>query len=81
MFFVYILKSINFNWFYVGMTKNINKRLSQHNNKYVHSTSKFSPFKLIYKKNFENRIDARDFEKFLKIHSNKEKILRELKYL
>lgn len=63
------------------MTNNLGRRLNQHNLKQVQSTKNYSPFKLIFNKEFEDRNKARDFEKYLKIHSNKEKVLRNLNYL
>lgn len=81
MFFVYIIKSNSRGWFYVGMSKNPRNRVFQHNRKQMRSTKNFAPYTLIYTKSFNNRADARDFEKFLKIRSNKEKVLKDLGYL
>lgn len=81
MHIVYILKSkknIDQPWYYVGMTQNIEKRLSQHNAGATKSTKSHCPFMVIYTKEFQTRTLARDYEKFLKIRSNKEKALREL---
>ena len=60
------------------MTKNLEKRLNQHNNGQVTSTKHNSPYQIIYTKTFDNRKEARDYEKFLKIRYNKEKLLREI---
>lgn len=78
MFWVYVIKSSKKDWFYVGLTSNMETRLLQHNAGRVRSTKQLSPYKLIYGKQFDDRINARDFEKFLKIRSNKEKLLKEL---
>ena len=45
------------------------------------STKHYVLFKLIYKEKFSLRAEARDFERYLKIRSNKEKLLRKLNYL
>jgi putative endonuclease len=58
------------------MTSNIAKRLQRHNNRREKSTSPYAPFNLIYTKEFGNRIEARDHEKYLKVRSNKEKVLK-----
>ncbi|MBK8722715.1 MAG: GIY-YIG nuclease family protein [Saprospiraceae bacterium] len=36
MFYVYVLKSCLKNWFYVGMTSDINRRISDHNKGMMH---------------------------------------------
>ena len=79
--YVYILKSIKKNWFYVGMSGNVEKRFIQHNSGRVISTQYNKPYLMIYKKEFENRKNARDFEKYLKVRSNKERLLKDLGYL
>jgi putative endonuclease len=74
-YIVYILKSISRNWYYVGMTEDLARRLKQHNSGFQRSTKAYMPFELFYSREFENRSEARDFEKYLKIRSNKEKII------
>lgn len=78
MFWVYVIKSQKFNWYYVGLTANIKKRISQHNNKKVRSSQFYAPFYLVQSKVFESRLEARDYEKYLKIRSNKERLIRSL---
>lgn len=75
MFIVYIIKSVNRDWHYVGMTNNLIDRLKRHNSGRNKSTRIYKPFVLVYKRNFDNRKDAREYEKYLKISSNKEKVL------
>jgi len=81
MFYVYIIKSCNENWYYVGLSNNLDRRIREHNCKKVRSTIAHAPFKLVYSKSFDTRVEARDYEKYLKVRSNKEKILRDLEYL
>ena len=78
MYYVYIIKSIGEDWHYVGLTNSVSKRLHQHNLGQTTSSKAHRPFKLIYSKSFTDRIGARDYEKFLKIHSNKEKLIKSL---
>ena len=78
MYIVYLIKSMSSSWFYVGMTSNLPKRVAQHNAGKTRSTKTHIPFELVYSKEFETRIDARDYEKYLKIRSNKEKLLEKL---
>lgn len=81
MYEVYVLKSLIKNWYYVGLSLNKNIRFKQHNNGQVQSTKAYKPFNLIFSKAFNTRIQARDYEKFLKIRSNKEKFLKHLNLL
>ena len=46
MWFVYIIKSINKIYTYIGSTDNIKRRLSEHNNGLVKSTKPYFPFRL-----------------------------------
>lgn len=63
------------------MSENTEKRLEEHNSGKVKSTKSRKPFNIVYTKEFANRMEARDYEKYLKIRSNKEKLLHKLKYL
>jgi putative endonuclease len=65
MFIVYAIKSIGYNFIYIGMTEDLNERLRRHNKRYVRSTRKFAPFDLIYTENCLNGQQAREREKFL----------------
>jgi len=66
MFYVYAIKSISRNYIYVGLTSNLEKRLEYHNKGYERTTKPYLPFRLIYTETFDNRIDARQKEKYLK---------------
>jgi putative endonuclease len=71
MYYLYILKSINYNKSYIGITNNIERRLAQHNQGYSFYTKKYKPWKLIYKKMYINRCEARKREKYLKAASGR----------
>ena len=64
--FTYILESLVDRSMYVGMSSNPEKRLSEHNRGKVHSTKRKIPWKIIYLKDFPDRILARRHEKYLK---------------
>lgn len=66
MYFLYILKSEAKNWHYIGITKNIAKRVAKHNAGGVRSTKPHRPLLLIYQETFPNLISARAREIFLK---------------
>jgi putative endonuclease len=79
MWYVYIIKSINNNWYYVGSTNSLDRRIREHNHKKVFSTKGYAPFKLVWSKEFLIEKEARGYEKLLKDKRiEKEKILRSL---
>ncbi len=63
---VYVIQSQVDKRLYVGLSKNVNKRVVQHNDGYVFSAKGYRPWKLVYKEKIGNRIKAREREKFLK---------------
>ncbi len=54
------------------MTDNLERRLNEHNAGYNKTTKPYSPFELIHKEEFTNRIEARKREKYFKSGSGKE---------
>jgi len=79
MWYVYILKSRKYHWFYIGLTNNLRDRYKLHNEGKVKSTRKFKPFKLIYYEAYLNRYDTAKREQFLKTGWGKNWIKRTLK--
>ncbi|MFC1748811.1 GIY-YIG nuclease family protein [Pseudomonadota bacterium] len=63
---VYILKSKNADWHYVGQTNNLEKRLKRHNSGQVPSTKNKRPFEVIHVEEYETRKEAMDRESYLK---------------
>ena len=51
---------------YVGMTSDLEKRISEHNSGKVKSTKAYRPWKLLHIEKFEDRKLAREREKYLK---------------
>jgi putative endonuclease len=66
MITVYVIKSLNKNFRYVGITNDLEKRLKQHNNGKNRSTKSYMPFKLVLTETHEDYRQARTREKFLK---------------
>ena len=66
MYFVYIIKSDKDNKLYYGLTKNLKKRLDQHNSGSVKSTKSRMPFKLVYHEEVKALLEARKREKYFK---------------
>jgi putative endonuclease len=64
--YVYVLLSQKDGEFYVGYTKNVQKRVEQHNSGQVQATKHRMPMKLIYWEGCINQQDATRREKYLK---------------
>ncbi len=68
MYYVYILKLNNRN-FYSGFTDDLKRRIGEHNNGKVQTTSKNLPIKLVWYGCFTNKKKALEFETYLKSSS------------
>ena len=66
MAYVYILKSIKSNSYYVGSTKDINRRIKQHNAGNVTSTKYKRPYKLVFSQEIIDIKQARQIERKIK---------------
>jgi len=66
MIYVYVIKSQNKKFRYVGITDNIIRRIKEHNSGKNKSTAFFTPFDLVLKEEYADYIEARKREKFLK---------------
>lgn len=75
--FVYIIKSIHYNWYYSGLSDNVDRRYLEHNNGWVKKTKFYKPFQLIHVELTHNRIEARRLEKYFKSGYGKE-IIKEI---
>lgn len=69
MHYVYIIKSINYDEIYNGVTKDLQRRFNEHNSGHTKHTSKFAPWILITYTAFKNENMALNFEKYLKTGS------------
>ena len=73
-FYVYILYSSEFDIFYYGQTKNLLKRLKDHNDGKSAFTKKYRPWELFAFKKVGDRKEAMKLEKMLKNLKAKSKI-------
>ncbi|MBL1214200.1 MAG: GIY-YIG nuclease family protein [Ignavibacteriae bacterium] len=55
---VYILRSLDYKRYYIGHSKNINRRLSEHNSGSVKSTKAYLPWEIIYEEKFKTKSNA-----------------------
>ena len=80
MAFVYILKSLKNNRYYIGSTINLANRLKEHNSGQSKYTKYNLPFKLVFNKKYETISEARKIESILKSYKSKkiiDKIVKE----
>ena len=66
MFYAYVLKSINHDFYYKGHCENLNERLLQHNSGMTDSIRPYIPFRIVYSEQFNTREDAIKREKYFK---------------
>ena len=66
MYYVYLLKSKKNDSLYIGYTKDLNRRLEEHNASLVGYTEKYTPWVLLYCEGFISLEDAKKREKSLK---------------
>ncbi len=66
MYYVYILECETTGSLYKGFTRDLKKRLKQHNDGDNPSTKNKGPWKIIHYEAFANKEDALDRERFLK---------------
>jgi putative endonuclease len=66
MYHVYLLKSKKNNGLYIGYTRDIQRRLKQHNSGKVEYTRKHLPWNIIYYESYISLEDAKKREKSLK---------------
>lgn len=71
-YFVYVIRSIQNNYLYKGMTNNLERRISEHNEGKCFATKKYLPFYLVFVQICENRKEARNLEKYLKSGTGRE---------
>jgi len=71
MYFVYVLKSQKDQSTYIGKSRDIEKRLKEHNSGLVSSTNKSKPYDIIAYFAFRERRRADDFEMYLKTASGR----------
>lgn len=73
--YVYLLKSKNNKWHYIGSTGNLKRRFAEHNLGRVKSTSFYKPFELIYYEAYDSSSLARRREQELKKNGQQKEIL------
>ena len=79
MYYVYIIRSINFSdKIYIGFTENLEERVARHNQGGSFHTAKYRPWKLETYTAFSNKEKALLFESYLKSGSGKAHCMKRL---
>lgn len=71
-YFVYILRSEVNGKNYTGHTRNLSRRIKEHNSGKTKSIKPFIPYKLIYSETLNSRVEAVKREKYLKSGAGRE---------
>ena len=66
MYYAYVLKSLNQDYYYKGHCRDLEKRLREHNSGMTTSNKPFLPFKIFYVEEFETEGEAISLEKYFK---------------
>ena len=73
MYYVYILQSVNdASRHYIGLTNDMDRRLSEHNSESCSHTKKYAPWKIKNYFAFDREAVAQRFEKYLKTGSGRQ---------
>lgn len=72
MYYVYVLRSLVNNRLYTGYTKDIERRILEHNSGKTKYTRLTKPFELVYKETFITGSEAAKRERFLKSGKGRE---------
>jgi putative endonuclease len=70
-YYVYVLKSLEKNFIYVGFTQGLRRRLQEHNDKENLSTKHYALYELIHYEAYRNEKGARRREEYLKTTKGK----------
>ena len=65
-YFVYVLRSLDKDFVYVGFTTDLERRFKEHNNREELSTKHYAPFDLIHYEAYKSKTDAHRREEYLK---------------
>ena len=78
-YYIYVLQSLKNGSLYIGFTRDLKKRLKQHNGRADTYTKKYMPWQLIHYEAYRNKKDAERREKYLKTSQGGRLLKRMLK--
>ncbi|MFN3694758.1 MAG: GIY-YIG nuclease family protein [Ignavibacterium sp.] len=79
-YYLYILKSKISDKYYTGITEDVERRLEFHNTKEKGFTSRYRPWELVFKKEYDNKAEAIRAERIVKRWKSRlmiEKVIRQ----
>ncbi len=74
--YLYVLKSIKYPKTYVGITSNVQRRLSEHNSGRTGFSKRYKPWRLLCVEEFPTRVEARAREQYYKSAAGRKAIKR-----
>ena len=80
MFYVYVLRSVSDDGFYIGYSANLRKRIREHKQGLAFATSFRGPWRLIYYEAYLNQHDALGRERYLKSGSGRRFLKAQLRH-
>ena len=69
---IYVIKSVNRNYIYIGITNNTKRRVEEHNSGKSKTTRSYRPFVVLFTEEYQDRPTARKREIYLKSGCGKE---------
>ena len=78
MFYAYVIKSLNHDFYYKGHCQNLEARLQQHNSGMTVSIRPYLPFELAYYEEFETEAEAIMREKYFKTAAGRRYLKKKL---
>ena len=66
MWYIYVIKSLNSRYKYVGSTNDLKRRILEHNNGVCESSRPYKPFELVAYVAVKNKSKAIELEKYFK---------------
>lgn len=78
MYYAYVLKSIEHDYFYKGHCRDLEKRLQEHNAGKTSSIKPYAPFQVVYFEIFDSEQEAIQREKYFKTAAGRRFIKKKL---
>jgi len=78
-YYVYLLRSVNFDKLYIGYSTDLKKRVAKHNRAVNKSTKSYVPWRLVFYEAYLDKNDAKRREKYLKTNQGSRLLKRMLK--